>query len=97
MISNSILSSALNLDIIAFIKPWELGLIEFDEDGETAALELFSNQVKDLGYDSPNFLKNMSTYSIFLCYYWCKSVLLLIFYIMGVVFKRKWIKRKVKA
>ena len=41
MISNSILSSALNLDIIAFIKPWELGLIEFDEDGETAAIELF--------------------------------------------------------
>ena len=33
MISNSILNSALNLDIIAFIKPWELGSIKYDEKG----------------------------------------------------------------
>ncbi len=31
MISNSILNSALNFDVVSFIKPWELGSIKFDE------------------------------------------------------------------
>ena len=31
MISNSILNSALNFDVIAIIKPWEIGSIKFDE------------------------------------------------------------------
>ena len=43
MISNSILNSVLNLDVIAFIKPWELGSIKFDEKGSSVALEYFSN------------------------------------------------------
>ena len=37
MISNSILNSALNFDVIAFIKPWEFGLIKFDEIGGSVA------------------------------------------------------------
>jgi len=31
MISNSILNQVLNFDIIAFIKPWELISIKYDE------------------------------------------------------------------
>ena len=42
MISNSILNSAFNLDVIAFIKPWELGSIKFDEKGGSVAQEYFS-------------------------------------------------------
>ena len=37
MISNSILNSALNLDVAAFIKPWELGSIKYDDDRGTVA------------------------------------------------------------
>ena len=37
MISNEILNSALNLDVIAFIKPWELGSIKFDENEGSVA------------------------------------------------------------
>ena len=37
MISNSILNSALNFDVIAFIKPWELVPINFDEIGGKVA------------------------------------------------------------
>ena len=33
MISNSILSSALNFDVFAFFKPWELISINYDEKG----------------------------------------------------------------
>jgi len=37
MKSNSILNSALNLDVMAFIKPWEHVKIKYDENGGTIA------------------------------------------------------------
>ena len=83
MKSNSILNSALNLDVMAFIKPWEHVKIKYDENGGTIAQQYFSDQVRDLGYETPNFLKNMPTYNIFLFYYWCKAFLLALLFIIG--------------
>ena len=37
MIYNEILNSAINFDVFAFIKPWELLPIKYDEKGGSAA------------------------------------------------------------
>ena len=37
MMSNEILNSALNFDIFAIIKPWELISIKYDENGGSVA------------------------------------------------------------
>ena len=37
MISNQILNSALNFDVFAIIKPWELGFVKFDEHAGSVA------------------------------------------------------------
>ena len=37
MISNSILNSALNFDVMAFIKPWEYLPLKYDENWGTVA------------------------------------------------------------
>ena len=38
----------------------------------------------------------MPTYNIFLCYYWCKAILICLFYIIGNYFKIEFVIQKVE-